>query len=93
VHNDEQLTQTVNQLLTAQLSAQKVVALPLRMTADDFSFYTHKIPGCYIRIGTTSKDGKQFTSTVHTNTFDIDESAIATGIEVICTLVNGFVKV
>jgi len=48
------------------------------------------VPGCYIRIGTTNADGTQFNSPVHTNTFDIDESAIGTGIQTICSIVHGY---
>jgi hippurate hydrolase len=79
VVNDTQLTSEVNNSLD-KLTQYERVDLPLRMTADDFSFYTHHIPGCYIRIGTASKDGKQFTSSVHTPTFDIDQDAIEVGI-------------
>lgn len=90
VHNDEVLTQQVNTILTASLGADNVVNLPLRMTADDFSFYTHHIPGCYIRLGTSNADGTAFTSGVHTPTFDIDESAMITGIQAICAIANHF---
>jgi amidohydrolase len=90
VHNDEALTAKVNNILENIIGVDKIETLPLRMTADDFSFYTHHIPGCYIRIGTTNADGTKFNSPVHTNTFDIDEDAIETGIEVICGLVKGY---
>jgi amidohydrolase len=90
VHNDEALTQKVNTILQPIIGEAQVVNLPLRMTADDFSFYMHQIPGCYIRIGTTNADGTQYNSPVHTNTFDIDSNAIKTGIEVICGLVVGY---
>lgn len=90
VHNDEVLTKKANTILYQALGANKVETLPLRMTADDFSFYTHQVPGCYIRIGTTNADGTQFNSPVHANTFDIDESAIGTGIQTICSIVHGY---
>jgi amidohydrolase len=90
VHNDETLTAKVNTILQPIIGDAHVETLPLRMTADDFSFYTHKIPGCYIRIGTTNADGTKYNSPVHTNTFDIDSAAIKTGIEVICGLVKGY---
>jgi amidohydrolase len=87
VHNDEVLTKKITTILKAQLGEAKVENLPLRMTADDFAFYSHQIPGSYIRIGTTNADGTKYNSPVHTATFDIDESAIQTGVEVICGLV------
>jgi amidohydrolase len=90
VHNDEQLTKQVNNILgNANMHVQ---TLPLRMTADDFSFYTHKIPGCYIRIGTSNKEGTQYTSGVHTPTFDIDKAALAYGVQVITEIVKGYKK-
>jgi amidohydrolase len=90
VHNDEALTAKVNTILDKTLGANKIETLPLRMTADDFSFYTHHIPGCYIRIGTTNADGTKFNSPVHTNTFDIDKDAVEAGIRVICGIVEGY---
>ena len=88
VHNDELLTEKVNNITKNIFGENKVVNLPLRMTADDFAFYTHHIPSCYIRIGTTNADGSKFNSPVHTNTFDIDKNAIAVGMEVICGIVQ-----
>jgi amidohydrolase len=89
VHNDEALTTELTRLLKTNLGEAQVVDLPLRMTADDFAFYSHLIPGSYIRIGTTNADGTKYTSPVHTATFDIDETAIQTGMEVICSLAIG----
>ncbi len=89
VHNNEALTVKVNNLLDKNSLINRV-DLPIRMTADDFSFYTHKIPGCYIRIGTASKDNKQFTSSVHTATFDIDTDAIPAAMQVIKSIVQNF---
>jgi amidohydrolase len=89
VHNDEELTAQVNDILIAD-AAIKHQHLPLRMTADDFSFYTHKIPGCYIRIGTANATQTAYTSSVHTPTFDIDKDAVAVGMQVIVDIVNGY---
>jgi amidohydrolase len=90
VHNDEKLTQQVNSILSNTLGANKIVNLPLRMTADDFSFYTHHIPGCYIRLGTSNATSTAFTSGVHTPTFDIDESAMLTGMQAISAIATNF---
>jgi amidohydrolase len=89
VYNDEALTAQVNTILDSNQSFQRV-DLPLRMTADDFSFYTHKIPGCYIRLGTANVDNTKYLSSVHTATFDIDKGAIGVGMDVIIELVNNF---
>jgi amidohydrolase len=63
------------------LGKENVEQLPMRMTAEDFAFYSQQIPACFYRIGTGNKS-KGITSGVHTSTFDIDEQAleISTGL-------------
>jgi amidohydrolase len=76
--NDEDLTGRIKKSAETLLGKENVEELPLRMTAEDFAWYTHKIPGCFFRLGTgNSKLG--ITSGVHTPTFDIDENALITG--------------
>jgi hypothetical protein len=48
------------------------------------------LPSGSLSSTTTNADGTQFNSPVHTNTFDIDESAIGTGIQTICSIVHGY---
>ena len=60
------------------LGKNNVIELPIRMTAEDFAYYSQKIPACFYRLGTGGPDGK-FTSPVHTPTFDVDENALETG--------------
>ena len=49
------------------------------MTAEDFSFYAQKIPGCFYRLGTASPNSDQGHSGLHTPYFDVDESALEIG--------------
>lgn len=76
--NDEQLTATCTDAAKAYLGEAHVEELPLRMTAEDFAFITQKVPSCFFRLGTGNKE-KGIVSGVHTATFDIDESALETG--------------
>ena len=48
------------------------------MGAEDFGYYTQQIPGCFYRLGVMNTE-KGIVSGVHTPTFNIDESAIETG--------------
>ncbi len=73
--NDETLTLKTKQFAVEYLGAENVVDLPIRMTAEDFAYYSHEIPGVFYRLGTGNK-AKGITSPVHTNTFDVDESSI-----------------
>jgi metal-dependent amidase/aminoacylase/carboxypeptidase family protein len=60
------------------LGAENVEELPLRMTAEDFAWFSHQLPSCFYRLG-TGNVSKGMTSGVHTSTFDIDESALEIG--------------
>jgi amidohydrolase len=76
--NDEATTQRAINSAEEYLGKENVEELPLRMTAEDFAFYSHQVPACFYRLGTGNAK-KGITSGVHTATFDIDESALATG--------------
>ncbi len=87
LYNDPALTRQARELAKDFLGAENVRELDLRMTADDFAFYGHEVPGCYFRLGTASADGGQYTASVHTNTFDIEASALETGAGLMAWLV------
>ena len=65
-------------------SAEKVGETEMRMGAEDFGYYSQQIPGCFFRLGTANKE-KGITAGVHTPVFNIDESAIETGIGIMAT--------
>ena len=48
------------------------------MAAEDFSFYSQQAPSCFYRLGVRN-EARGIISPVHTSTFDIDESALETG--------------
>jgi hippurate hydrolase len=62
----------------------KVGETEMRMGAEDFGYYSQKIPGCFFRLGTANKE-KGITAGVHTPLFNIDETAIETGIGIMAT--------
>ena len=76
--NDEFVTKNARSLSEEYLGAENVVDLPIRMTAEDFAWYSHHVPACFYRLG-TGNESKGITSPVHTSTFDIDEDALITG--------------
>lgn len=77
--NDTALTERCATAATDYLGAEHVHELPLRMTAEDFSYYSQVVPACFYRLGTTTTDGQK-NSPVHTATFDIEEEALKTGV-------------
>ncbi|MCE9540650.1 MAG: amidohydrolase [Bacteroidetes bacterium] len=73
--NDEVITNKARAAAEIYLGKENVEELPMRMTAEDFAFYSQKIPACFYRLGTGNKS-KGIISGVHTSTFDIDEQAL-----------------
>ena len=78
VVNDEYLTQRAWDYAVEYLGEDKVKALEMRMTAEDFSYFAQIIPGCFFRLGTRN-EGKGITSNLHSATFDIDEASLEIG--------------
>lgn len=76
--NDERLTAKAKQAAIDFLGKDNVVDLDIWMAAEDFSFYSQEVPACFYRLGTRN-EARGITSSVHTPTFDIDESALEIG--------------
>jgi amidohydrolase len=78
LYNDPHLTKRLKHDTQAYVGAENVVDLDIWMAAEDFSYYAQHIPGCFYRLG-TGNEAKGITSSVHTPTFDIDETALPIG--------------
>jgi amidohydrolase len=76
--NDPELTEQSRAAAIEYLGKENVEELPLRMTAEDFAWFSQELPVCFYRLGTGNK-AKGITSGVHTSTFDIDEEALKIG--------------
>ncbi|MCP4120882.1 MAG: amidohydrolase [Bacteroidetes bacterium] len=84
--NHEALTQNASDWAKQYLGEENVEVMPLRMTGEDFAFYTHHADACFYRLG-TGNPSKGITSPVHTSTFDIDEDALKVGAGLMAWLV------
>jgi amidohydrolase len=71
--NDDDTTQKCIDAAKEFLGEENVVDLELRMTAEDFAYYSQIIPACFYRLGTSDSTG------LHTPTFMVDEEALKTG--------------
>ncbi len=74
--NHDDLTHKVRAWSEEYLGAENVVDLPIRMTAEDFAYYSQEMPACFYRLG-TGNPAKGITSPIHTSTFDVDEDCLA----------------
>jgi len=77
--NSIELTRNVNATFNEVFGEENVKELPIRMTAEDFAFYSHKVPVCFFRLGTGFSDGRENHSVHHPN-FDVDMESLKTGI-------------
>jgi metal-dependent amidase/aminoacylase/carboxypeptidase family protein len=47
------------------------------MGSEDFSYYLHRIPGCYVRFGARMEEREYIP--LHSPSFDIDERVLSVG--------------
>ena len=78
--NDVKLTEKCAGFAKEILGESKVKELPQLMTAEDFAWYSQKVPACFYRLG-TSNPAKGIDSKQHTSTFDVDENSMKIGME------------
>jgi amidohydrolase len=78
LYNDEKTTLQCMLYAEDLLGENNVVELDIRMTAEDFAYYSHHVPACLFRLGTGSKE-KNTEFSVHHPEFNIDEDSLITG--------------
>ena len=78
VCNDPKITQKLRATAERFVGAARVEELPLRMTADDFAFYTQQVPGCMFRLGVKPEDVDE-PANLHTGRLVVDEACMKTG--------------
>ena len=83
--NDEMLTRKVKDFMIEYAGKENVVDLPMRMTSEDFAYYSQTMPACFYRLGTGNK-ARGITSGLHTDTFDIEESSLELSIGLLAWL-------
>ena len=83
--NDEILTRKVKDFMIEYAGKENVVDLPMRMTSEDFAYYSQTMPACFYRLGTGNK-ARGITSGLHTDTFDIEESSLELSIGLLAWL-------
>ena len=80
LENDPATTRKFVQKASNWLGEENVHDLPIRLTAEDFSYYAQEVPTCFFRIGVRNEE-KGIVYGVHNSRFDIDTKALKTGME------------
>jgi amidohydrolase len=73
--NEEKLTANVKGFAVDYLGKENVQDLDIWMAGEDFAYFSHAADSCFYRLGTRN-ESRGITSSVHTPTFDIEESAL-----------------
>ena len=85
--NHNMLTSRAMELSRQLLGDENVMEMPVRMSSEDFSFFSEKYPSCLFRLGISSVG--QPVKLLHTPGFDIDENAMTNGVaEMVWLTVN-----
>jgi amidohydrolase len=78
LYNNVPLTKDAISIAKEYMGEENVITLDMRMTAEDFSYYSHEVPSCFYRLGTANAS-KGITHGLHTSRFNIDEEALKVG--------------
>lgn len=86
LENDIATTERAIEKAEDYLGKENVVALDLRMTAEDFAYYSQQVPSCFYRLG-VRKPAEKNIRALHTSTFDVDEAALEVGMGLMAWMV------
>jgi len=85
--NDPALTERMLPTLRRVAGAANLKLSPLVGTAEDFSFFQHKVPGLFVFLGVTPRDQDHTKAAQnHSPLFFADESALPVGVKVMTNL-------
>ena len=79
LNNNKQLTSAAFRASQAILGKKNVEEMAIRMTAEDFSFYSQLIPACFFRLGVRN-ESLGIIHGVHHPKFNIDHQALKVGV-------------
>ncbi|MFI3262470.1 MAG: M20 family metallopeptidase [Rikenellaceae bacterium] len=91
VINNEKMTRIAEDVLKDLVSAENVINIDMRMTGEDFGFYTQRYPSVFYRLGVGHLDGKD-ASNLHSTTFYPAERGIFYGMSAFVSLALKFSK-
>jgi len=84
--NDPGAVDLFNDVARQALGDERVLTLPQPvMGGEDFAFYCQKVPSCFFVLGLIPP-GKKSVPDLHQPTFNFNDDAIATGVEMFCRL-------
>ena len=80
LENDPETTQAMKSIAVSLLGEENVEDLPIRLTAEDFSYYSQEVPVCFFRLG-VGNSAQGIVHGVHHPKFNIDNDALEIGVQ------------
>jgi amidohydrolase len=87
--NDADMAALVRRVAERVVGSEQVSADMRTMGADDMSIFLNEVPGCYFFVGAANAQ-RGFTSPHHSPTFDFDEQALDTGVQMLTNVALEF---
>jgi amidohydrolase len=82
--NDADQTRYARALAERTAGEDRIVTADKLMGAEDFSFFAQRVPACFYTLG--ARGGEASSNPHHSSTFDIDEAALSTGVQMMTAL-------
>ncbi len=76
--NNVTVTEKARHFASEWVGEENIVSLEMRMTSEDFGFFTQQFPCSFYRFGVKG-NSNQHSGGLHSSTFQIDEKALSTG--------------
>ncbi len=86
--NDIDYTRSAKNAAQAYLNSEKVEDMDIRMTTEDFGFYSQKYPSCFYRFGVK----KENSGGLHTSNFQAEDSTLETSMGTMAYLAVDFLN-
>jgi amidohydrolase len=77
LYNDPELTKIFKEKAIDILGKENVLDIEIRMTAEDFAYYSHKAPSIFYRLGTGNPQKPETLNPLHSANFNVDEGVLA----------------
>lgn len=91
VVNDPKLCEKMRQAVAEIIGADYAVEMPVKMWSEDFSYYTERVPGCFIGMGIRNEE-LGCISALHNNDFKIDENGLINGCKAFVQFIMNYYK-
>ncbi len=76
LYNNPDKSITFKNVAIQFLGTENVIDLDVRMTAEDFAYYSHNAPAVFYRLGTSNPQKPETKNSLHSPTFNIDEEVL-----------------